>query len=811
MFLAWCFRSLNLESKAARFKRRLFDRGQKGSYRPKLEMLGERTLLSFGPPTFYPGNAPGSPAVAQPGGLAIGDFHRNGILDLVMANEASNNISVLTGDANRDGGFQNFGGTFSVGKGPAAVAVGDFGSATSILPDGKPDIVVVNETDSDFNLLINDGEGGFTSYKGLNFGVGANPDAVAVADFNHDGLLDVATANFGGNNVTLALRRSDGGFNTANYNVGSRPAGVIAVGDFNNDGAPDLAVPNFGDGTLSVLLGKGDGTFQVAQSYPVGSEPTSVAVGDFNRDGVPDLVVTNQDLDRSSLSVLLGKGDGTFATAVSYQADTGPHAVVVDDFNGDGKLDLAVDDLDGVSLLLGNGDGTFQSAVNRDSGLNASAIVAGDFNGDGKLDIAMAGVPLTSSNGQSPGGVSVLLNQAASATVLHVTPSPSIAGQSVTLTATVSAVAPATGTPTGTVTFLYNGNSFTQGLSGGVAILNTIGALAAGSNVLTAIYNGDSNFGGSSGQVSTFVDAPLSATGVNVTVAHGIAATNVTVATFTDADPNGTAGQFTATITWGDGTAPSAGTITASGSTFTVAGTHTFVAPGRYTVSAAIQDSGGSTAAATSKAVIGSLNERFVSQAYRDLLQRPVDATGLQVFTAALDAGLPPSQVSQSITSSQEYRTDLIAADYQLFLHRTADLGGLSNFLNFLATGGTDEQVAVALTGSAEYFQNRGGGTNDGFLTALFQDALGRPIDAGGRASFNQQLAGGTTRGQVAATIFVSTEYRQDLVGGYYLRFLHRPADSAGLANFVSALGNGAKDEDVVAALVGSGEYLARL
>ena len=119
--------------------------------------------------------------------------------------------------------------------------------------------------------------------------------------------------------------------------------------------------------------------------------------------------------------------------------------------------------------------------------------------------------------------------------------------------------------------------------------------------------------------------------------------------------------------------------------------------------------------------------------------------------------------------------------------------------------------MAVSLTGSAEYFQNRGGSTNDGFLSALFQDALGRPIDAGARANFDQQLANGATRSQVAAAIFASTEYRQDLVGGYYLRFLHRPADSGGLANFVAALGNGAKDEDVIASLMGSAEYLARL
>jgi len=808
MFLGKFFESIRPECLPLGYGRHLKARTQQRNTRPQLERLEDRTLLSFAPAVFYSASDPGSPSVPATDsiGIAEGDFNRDGITDLVVANLVSNNISVLTG--NPKGGFAVFGGIFPVGKAPAAVAVGDFGSSTSPKPDGIPDIVVVNQDDNDFNLLIGDGQGGFTSYKGLNFGVGSFPGSIAVGDFNGDGLLDVAVGNLASNTVTVALRRSDGGFNASTYAV-TDPA-ALAVGDFNRDGSLDIAAADYGSNTVSVLLNNGNGTFQAAQSYNVGTGPFSLAVGDFNGDGRLDLAVAN--FGGSNVSVLLGNGDGTFQAAQDQTVGNGPVAVTVGDFNGDGRLDIAVlTGDDAISVLLGNGNGTFQAAAQSyNVGRAPFQVVAGDFNRDGRLDLAVSDA--TGPGGSGNGGVSVLLNQAASTTAVNAVPSPSFAGQAVTLTATVSAVAPATGTPTGTIVFEDNGAVLgqAQALNGGVATLTTT-ALAAGNNTLTAVYSGDNNFSGSSGQVSTFVDARLSATGVNVTVAHGITATNVTVATFTDADPNGTAGQFKATITWGDGTAPSAGTITVSGNTFTVAGSHTFVAPGRYTVSVAIQDSGGSTAAATSKAVVGSLNERFVSQAYLDLLQRPVDATGLQVFGAALDAGLPPSQVSQGITSSQEYRTDLIAADYQLFLHRTADLPGLGNFLNFLGTGGTDEQIAVILTGSAEYFQNRGGGTNDGFLTALFQDALARPIDAGGRTGFDQQLAGGVTRAQVASAIFGSTEYRQDLVGSYYLRFLHRPADSGGMANFIAVLGNGAKDEDVIAALLGSGEYLARL
>src|SRR5207237_331630 len=144
-------------------------------------------------------------------------------------------------------------------------------------------------------------------------------------------------------------------------------------------------------------------------------------------------------------------------------------------------------------------------------------------------------------------------------------------------------------------------------------------------------------------------------------------------------------------------------------------------------------------------------------------------------------------------------------------LHRVADLSGLNASVQALSTGGTDEQVQVAITGSPEYFQTRGGGTNDGFLKALYQDALGRAIDSSGQATFGQDLAAGMSRYQVAAAIFNSTEYRQRLVMGYYQTFLRRAADTGGLNTFVGAIQSGVKDEDVIATIVGSPEYFQRL
>jgi FG-GAP-like repeat len=220
---------------------------------------------------------------------------------------------------------------------------------------------------------------------------------VAVGDFNGAGKLDVAVANLGSGNVSILLGNGDGTLRApVNYATGDSP-NSIAVADFNGDGKLDLAVVNGGNNTgvssLSILLGNGDGTFNSVAKY-LASFGNSVAVGDFNQDGKLDVAVAN--FGSSSVGVLLGNGDGTFKTAVNYVADNASSSVAAGDFNGDGKLDLAVANivsnsgLGDVSVLVGNGDGTFRPPVNYGVGSNPSSVAVGDFNGDGKLDMAVA-------------------------------------------------------------------------------------------------------------------------------------------------------------------------------------------------------------------------------------------------------------------------------------------------------------------------------------------------------------------------------------------------------------------------------------
>ncbi len=273
-------------------------------------------------------------------------------------------------------------------------------AAADLNGDGKLDLAVGNLDSATVSIFLGIGDGTFTPR--VDFATGQFPNSVAIGDFNRDGKPDLALAN-GSGTVSVLLGNGDGTFQTHVEYTAGPGAFSLAVGDFNGDGKLDLAVVNNNSnqsGTVSILLGNGDGTFQPHVDYPVGIGPYSVGVGDFNRDGKLDLVVANYP-SVFTVSVLLGNGDGTFQSQVTYPVGRQPISVAVADLNGDGKLDLAVADFtDGfVSVLLGNGDGSFQPSVEYSTGKVPSTIIIGDFNGDGKLDVA--------TSNYAPGGFNV--------------------------------------------------------------------------------------------------------------------------------------------------------------------------------------------------------------------------------------------------------------------------------------------------------------------------------------------------------------------------------------------------------------------
>jgi hypothetical protein len=235
---------------------------------------------------------------------------------------------------------------------------------------------------------------------------GNQPAAGASADFNGDGIPDLAIMASYSNAIYILLGNGNGTFRAANDSpingVGSTPCSnqyqasncSMAVGDFNNDGKADLAETSDFDNTVIILMGNGDGTFKPPSTITVGNFPEAVAIGDFNNDGVLDLAVANAVDD--TVSILLGNGDGTFAAPTTVPTGGFPFSLAVADFNHDGAADMAVsNEADStVSVLLGNGDGTFDPAPNSPIqnlfNYNPAQVVAADFDGDGYPDLAVA-------------------------------------------------------------------------------------------------------------------------------------------------------------------------------------------------------------------------------------------------------------------------------------------------------------------------------------------------------------------------------------------------------------------------------------
>ncbi|HEX3149679.1 MAG TPA: VCBS repeat-containing protein, partial [Gemmataceae bacterium] len=322
----------------------------------------------------------------SPVSVVEGDLNGDGKLDIATANQTDNSIAILLG--NGDGTFQAAT-TVSTGAstGPASIAVGDLDG------DGKADLAVADNGADTVTILTGDGNGGFTATGTTT--VNANPTSVALVNLDNDGDLDIVTVSGGIGHLNVNLNNGNGTFaTTVNYATGL-VANTVVAGDFNEDGKPDVAVAcgfTSSDG-VSILLGKGDGTFFPFVDYSAGGQtPASIAIADLNGDGHQDLLTANGQLANNSVSYLPGTGTGTFGVARVFVAGQGPVAIAVGDFNGDGKQDLVTADSAGssgtVSMLLGNGDGTVRAATDLVVS-GPGPIVAADFNRDGKIDLAV--------------------------------------------------------------------------------------------------------------------------------------------------------------------------------------------------------------------------------------------------------------------------------------------------------------------------------------------------------------------------------------------------------------------------------------
>jgi hypothetical protein len=337
---------------------------------------------------------------SQPTAALSEDVNQDGIQDVVLVTTGGGNLVTLLGQGAGGVGNGSFAAPVNVSTGPSPTCL----ALLDVNDDGILDAVVGAQGDNTLELHLGQGSGGVgngtfgaaTLLATLTFA----PTGIAVADFDEDGIADLAVAGGATSLVTLrglgAAGVPNGTFDApVTVDTGSQSRGLLAY-DFNGDGITDLAVAGSG---VHMLLGngsagKGDGTFTLGASYSTGANPNQMAVADFNADGLADLAVCNTGA--SSVSVLLGNGtagvpDGTFAPAIPVTAGSGPNTVHIGDWDHNGIPDMVIasnNSSNNTTVLLGIGDGTFEPGQTFVTGGSAPAAIAvNDFNEDGTPDL----------------------------------------------------------------------------------------------------------------------------------------------------------------------------------------------------------------------------------------------------------------------------------------------------------------------------------------------------------------------------------------------------------------------------------------
>lgn len=322
----------------------------------------------------YTVSAPTSyPAGAGPRGVISWDFNGDGRADLATVNYTASSVSVLLSSAS--GGFlPKVDYPLAAGAGPLTISVGDLNG------DFRADLLIANYLTGRVSVMLGNPDGTFGPR--TDHISGTKTASVEAAHFPNG--YGFVAANFGVNNVSVFI----GGVKT-NFTVGEGPNWVRAM-DLNADGIVDIVTANFTANTVSVLIGNSNGTYQPHVQYAVGSGPVTLALGDVNGDGRPDLATSNYL--GNTVSVLLGQGNGTFASRVDLPAAASPYRVLMCDVNVDGKRDLvtANNASNSVSVYIGNGAGDFAPKVDYAVGAWPLDVAVADMNGDGRQDIVSA-------------------------------------------------------------------------------------------------------------------------------------------------------------------------------------------------------------------------------------------------------------------------------------------------------------------------------------------------------------------------------------------------------------------------------------
>jgi len=334
------------------------------------------------------------PVGTNPTSVAVGDFN-GGAPDLAVANEGSDNVSILLG--NGLGKFSHAS-AVSVGDAPSTVVTGLFND------DAFTDLAIASVGNDNIAIRLGDGTGGFTGTGTVTTGV--DPRAIATGDFNEDGDVDLVAANTGSSTVSILLGDGLGGFATdATPQDVDGPAAnptsiaTIGVGEIEADPDLDVMITSQTDDQLLTLLGDGTGGFNGSQTHyvPIFSatnpNPNAIAVGSLNPtiNTEPDILVANQGLDH----VLPGYGrldGGSFDFGGAPATGDAPAGVAFGDFDGDGDQDgISADSGVGTAtVLISDGGGGTAADTSTSVGSSPRAVAAGSFDADAKADAAVA-------------------------------------------------------------------------------------------------------------------------------------------------------------------------------------------------------------------------------------------------------------------------------------------------------------------------------------------------------------------------------------------------------------------------------------
>ena len=610
-------------------------------------------------------------AGTSPDGIVAADFNHDGNLDLAVSN-GGGNVSILDGNGNATFATAV---NYAAGATPKALATGDFNG------DGYADLAVVNGTAGTVSILTNNGSGAFSAPSPFN--VGTSPVAITAADFNNDGKTDLAVVNSGGNNISILDGNGNGTFAAVvNKSVGNNPQGIDAD-DFNGDGSIDLAVANETDNDVSVLLDKHITVTGDAQSTTEGQALSGVTVATFTDSesgtATTDYTATINWGDGNSTAGAISESNGTFSVAGTHTyTNWGVYnvTVTVQDTLGttaqatttatinDAPISASGENLNatagaewsGTVATFSNGDATasladFTVAIDWGDGSSSNGTVVSDGGGNFHVTASHVwqqyGTPTVYVDVQDEGGAEDIATT--NVTVADATINPS-ATSPVFTEGSSSEQAVATFTDdnsfatTGQFSATIDWGDTTSSAGtieaedGFYVVLGTHTYAHAGDHTVGVTIN---STGGSSANVSstaTVDNAALSASGHPVTVIEGDATGSVVVASFTDANAAAVAGDFTASINWGDGSSADSGTIAWNNGTdkFDVtAPTHTYAHAGDKTITVTITGAGGGTVQATPTATV---NNAAMSATAQSISATEGTTTGSVLLATFTDA-----------------------------------------------------------------------------------------------------------------------------------------------------------------------------